>query len=68
VVDGQLSFNPKIPNGWEAFSFKINYRNKILKVNVAPGKTSFSLEGNEAIEILVKGKAVKVEPNHLVCV
>ena len=68
IIDGQLSFNPGIPNGWEAFSFKLNYRNKILKINVAPEKTSFSLEGNEGIEIFVNGKTVKVEPNNLVCV
>jgi maltose phosphorylase len=63
-----LSFNPKIPNGWEAYSFKVNYRNKILKINVAPEKTSFTLEGNEPIEIFVNGKKVNVEPNNLVCV
>ncbi|MGB7843136.1 MAG: glycoside hydrolase family 65 protein [Salinimicrobium sp.] len=68
IVDGQLSFNPKIPNGWKAYSFKVNYRNKILKVNVAPGKTSFSLEGNEGIEIFVNGKTVQVAPNNLVCI
>jgi maltose phosphorylase len=63
VLNGTLSFNPQIPEGWESFSFKLNFRNQILKINVAPGKTSFSLEGDEPLEILVKGKPVKVEPS-----
>ena len=63
VVDGKLSFNPRIPNGWDGYSFKLNLRNQILKINLAPEKTSFTLEGNEPLEILVKGKVVKVEPS-----
>ena len=63
IVDGKLSFDPQIPNGWESFSFKLNFRNQIIKINVAPEKTSFTLEGEEALEILVKGKVVKVEPS-----
>ncbi|UZH55399.1 glycoside hydrolase family 65 protein [Salinimicrobium tongyeongense] len=63
VLNGTLSFNPQIPEGWESFSFKLNFRNQILKINVAPGKTSFTLEGDKALEILVKGKPVKVEPS-----
>ncbi|WP_029035938.1 glycoside hydrolase family 65 protein [Salinimicrobium xinjiangense] len=63
VVDGKLSFNPRIPEGWESYSFKINFRDKILKINVAPGKTSFTLEGNESLKILVKENTVEVKPS-----
>ncbi|MFD2518461.1 glycoside hydrolase family 65 protein [Salinimicrobium flavum] len=68
VVEGKLSFNPKIPNGWNSFSFKVNFRNQILKVSVAPGKTGFVLEGNDFLEILVNEKSIVVEPNNLVSV
>ena len=62
VVDGTLSFNPKIPSGWDSYSFKVNFRNQILKVIVAPEKTHFALEGEEPLTILVKDKQVVVEP------
>lgn len=68
IKDGQLSFNPRIPNGWESYSFKLNFRNLILKINVAPEKTSFILEGKEGMEIIVNGNTVKVEPNNLVSI
>ena len=63
VVEGQLSFDPKIPEGWDSYSFKLNFRDQILKINVAPENTSFTLEGNEPLEIKVKGKTVRVEPS-----
>lgn len=62
MTNGQLSFSPKIPEQWESYSFKLNFRNQILKINVAPGKTSFELEGDRALEIEVKGEKVRVEP------
>ncbi len=68
VVDDKLCFNPRIPEQWTAYSFKVNFRNQILKIEVAAGKTSFLLEGTEPLGILLNGKAIEVEPNNLVIV
>ncbi len=66
VVDDQLSFNPRIPENWKGYSFKVNFRDRILKVDVSAEKTGFSLEGDDSIEIMVKGKKVEVQPNRTV--
>ncbi len=66
VVNDQLSFDTRIPDEWEAYSFKVNFRNQIIKVDVSKEKTSFKLEGTEPINILVKGKAIEVQPNNSV--
>lgn len=63
VKNNTLSFAPKIPKQWEGYSFKINFRDQILKVNVTQSKTSFGLEGDKEMEILVDGKKVKILPN-----
>lgn len=68
IREGKLSFNPQIPEGWKNYSFKVNFRNQILKINVAPQKTGFILEGENNLEILVNGKPVLVEPNSLITV
>jgi len=68
VKDDTLSFDPKIPNEWDAYSFKINFRNQILKVNVSKSKTEFHLEGDSEIDIIVNGKKVSIKPNDLVAV
>ncbi|SDS83097.1 maltose phosphorylase [Gillisia sp. Hel1_33_143] len=68
IVDDKLSFSPRIPEEWKGYSFKVNFRNQILKIKVAADKTTFSLEGEEAIKILVKDRLVEVTPNELITV
>ncbi len=59
-----LSFEPRIPKQWEAYSFKINFRNQILKVHVKQQQTTFELEGASDLDILVNGIKKTVSPNN----
>ncbi len=68
VKEGKLSFTPRIPKQWEAYSFKINFRNQILKVNVCQNETTFELDNGDELAILVNGELVVVTPNNLVTV
>lgn len=68
IVKDTLSFEPKIPEQWEGFSFKINFRNQIIKVKAGKGQTHFELEGNHDLRILVNGNEVTISPNNLVTV
>ncbi|MBC8757621.1 glycoside hydrolase family 65 protein [Kordia sp. YSTF-M3] len=63
-----LSFEPRIPWQWKGYSFKVNFRNHILKINVTHKGTSFELEKGDDLIILVDGKKVAVSPNDLVTV
>ena len=66
VKNDTLHFEPKIPKEWQGYSFKINFRNQIVKVVVNQNETLFSLDGTQAIKVVVKGKEIQVEPNSLV--
>ncbi|HSI71510.1 MAG TPA: glycoside hydrolase family 65 protein [Gillisia sp.] len=68
VENDQLCFSPKIPEQWTAYSFKINFRNHIVKVRMNGGSTSFSLEGEDALDIKVHGKPVTIEPGEVVTI
>ncbi len=68
VKNDALHFSPKIPKEWKGYSFKINFRNQILKVSVSHQETQFSLEGNSDISVFVNNKQVLVEPNSLITV
>ncbi|MGS0526173.1 glycoside hydrolase family 65 protein [Zobellia nedashkovskayae] len=63
VVDDKLSFEPKIPEQWKAFSFKINFRGRILKVTVKKDSTELLLNGQEDMSIRLKGERIVLEPN-----
>ena len=68
VKENALHFAPKIPKQWEGYSFKINFRNQILKVAVHQNETKFSIDGDKELTVYVNGNAVLVEPNSLVTV
>ena len=68
IKDDTLSFTTKIPEQWEAYSFKVNFRGKILKVNVCQAETNFELEADESLNIIVNDKPVTIDPHDLVTV
>jgi len=68
VKNDQLHFTPRIPKEWDGYSFKINFRNQILKVSVHPGETKFSIESGNEITVFVNEKEILVKPNNLVTV
>ena len=63
VKNDTLYFEPRLPEQWEGFSFKINFRNQILKVNVNKGETTFELEGTEPLTVYVFDQKVVVQPS-----
>ena len=68
VKNDTLHFEPRIPKDWNGYSFKINFRDQILKISVNQNETNFSMEGENSITVYVNGKEVTVEPNSLVTV
>jgi maltose phosphorylase len=48
IRDGELSFEPRLPNKWKGLSFKIRYRGRTLKVKVERSKVTVeNLEGED---------------------
>ncbi|MHA7057963.1 glycoside hydrolase family 65 protein [Aquimarina sp. M1] len=68
VKNDTLSFTPKIPKEWKGYTFNVNFRDSILKVNVSQQGTSFSLEGEKELLIYVDGKEFTISPNSLMTV
>jgi len=61
--DGKLTFNPQIPEQWKSYSFRINYRGSVLKVQKTQTACVFSNESDIDISMGVKGKTVIVPGN-----
>jgi len=55
-----LQFKPFLPANWHEYSFKLNYRGRIIAVTVAKQAT-FELASGPAIDVLVNGSAVHLE-------
>lgn len=58
VKDGQLHFNPFIPDNWKSYSFRLEFRGRVIKVRVTEDKVETKLESGAPIEIMVKGTPI----------
>ena len=63
IKNNQLHFSPRIPKEWEAYSFKINFRNQIVTVSVSQEETTFSVDGDDTLEIIMNDKILCVNPD-----
>ncbi len=63
IREDKLSFSPRIPKEWDSYSFKINFRDRIIKVNISKKGVSFGLESAEEMSIRVNGKRLILKPN-----
>lgn len=62
VRDNRLHFAPYIPDQWKSYSFRLEFRDHVVRVKVSKEKTETILESGEAIEIIMNGTAVRLEP------
>ena len=65
MVDDKLSFEPRIPAQWQGYAFKINFRNRIVKVSVSPDVVSFELSGQTDLSIRVFGERHVLSPSNV---
>jgi maltose phosphorylase len=68
VLNNTLSFSPKIPKGWNSYSFKVNFRNQVITINVTRDGTHFETNGKQEINISVNGELVTVSPNNILTI
>ncbi len=58
VREGKLHFAPFIPDQWKSYSFRIEFRGRVLKVKVSNEKIETILEHGEPLEVIMNGKPV----------
>jgi maltose phosphorylase len=61
VRNGKLYFNPFIPDQWKSYSFRIEFRGRVLKIKVSKDGVETKLESGNALVIDVKGQDVELK-------
>ncbi|MFT5926402.1 MAG: maltose phosphorylase, partial [Rubritalea sp.] len=65
IIDDKPSFTTKLPQQWNRFSFKINFRNQILYVQVSKTGAKVTLEGKHDQDIILNGEHITLEPQQV---
>jgi maltose phosphorylase len=60
VNNNMLSLNPIIPEKWKTYSFKIRFRNRVIKIKVSKNLIDIHIEEGEPIVILIHGNEFEV--------
>ena len=58
-----LSLSPKLPDCWESFTFKIQFRGAVLQVHQSKEQTKFHWGGDQPLSILLHDKPLTVSPS-----
>ena len=53
IENGVLCFNPVIPDKWDSYTFNLNYRKRILKININKNTINIILIAGENLNINV---------------
>lgn len=61
VKNGQLHINPFLPDKWKSYSFRLEFRNRVIKIKVTEEGVETLLESGDALDVVVKEKVVRLE-------
>jgi maltose phosphorylase len=61
VRDGKLHFNPFLPDQWNSYSFRLEFRDRVIKVKIGVDGIETKLESGEPMEIFVKDKPIQLK-------
>lgn len=61
IRDGKLHFNPFIPDQWKSYSFRLEFRHRVIKVKVSKEGVHTLLESGEPIDIMLNGKSIALK-------
>ncbi|HZB13281.1 MAG TPA: glycosyl hydrolase family 65 protein, partial [Chryseolinea sp.] len=59
--DGKLHFNPFIPEKWKSYSFRLEFRDRVIKLKVTKDGCETHLEHGDPLEIVLKDEVVMLK-------
>ena len=66
--NGNLSFNPQIPEQWKSYSFTINFRGSTIKVYKSQTECKFFNESEKEVKMFVDNKEILMPSNESVII
>jgi alpha,alpha-trehalose phosphorylase len=67
--DGRLSFDPRLPDGWQSLTFRVTWRGTRVRVTVTPSELTFDVEAGELpVPVDVQGTTYAVDERERVVI
>lgn len=65
---GELTFDPRLPHGWDELSYKLQIRQNKLSVHVRQDEMELQLLSGEGMQVQVRGQRVRLQEGESVVV
>lgn len=65
---GRITFDPRLPEGWGALSFKLTLRGSRIRVDLRADAIGFEIEEGNGVTVHVRGDQVDLDPSRPVSV
>ena len=62
VENGKLKLNPSLPESWKSFSFRIIYKNALLKITVTSGGAIIENTSSQEVEVFIGDDKIVITP------
>lgn len=66
TLNGQLSFNPFTPKNWQGYSFKLNYQDRLLEINVNHEEVILTLLEGAPLKIKIFKEEMTASQRHVI--
>ena len=63
IRDNKLNFKPLIPEQWKSYSFKVWFRENVIKVNVTPQSVTIANEEGPSLTVVIFNSDVTIASN-----
>ena len=60
--DGEVHFNPRLPEGWSRMRFRVQVRGQLIEVDMTPGETSYRLIEGRGLLVHHAGEELRLTP------
>jgi maltose phosphorylase len=61
VHDGKLHFTPFIPDQWKSYSFRLEFRGRVVKVTVSKTSSEVILESGQPLGVNIAGRLIQLK-------
>jgi maltose phosphorylase len=66
VQDGKLRLNPSLPESWQSYSFRIIYKDALLKITVTAAGAIIENTSSHEVELFIGENKVVVTPESII--
>ena len=63
IKNDTLHFTPFIPKKWKSYSFRIEFRGRVIKIKVSNQRIETTLVSGEPFEIRINNEAIALSHN-----